>query len=187
MSPQDCALVHQARNGDSRAFGILIERYRPLVYSEVLRYVKQSDDADDLVQDVFCKAFQQINRLQHPQLFPVWLRRSASNTALSWGRSRQCRTRLFGEVVAMHRTHEEGPDVAYESQQSAEALREFIAALPTAQRRALTLRYMEGCSYQQIAQILGVSTASVKLYLRNGKQRLKGRWQTLHKGGVTGR
>ena len=100
MSPQDCALVHRARDGDTRAFGILIERYSPLVYSEVLRYVKQSDDADDLVQDVFCKAFQQINRLQHPQLFPVWLRRSATNTALSWGRSRQCRTRLFGEVAA---------------------------------------------------------------------------------------
>ena len=184
MSPQDCALVHRARDGDTRAFGILIERYSPLVYSEVLRYVKQSDDADDLVQDVFCKAFQQIDRLQHPQLFPMWLRRSATNTALSWGRSRQCRTRLFGEVAAAHRTHEEGPDADYESRQTSEALHLCIETLPTAQRRALTLRYMEGCSYNQIARILGVSTASVKLYLRNGKQRLKGRWRDLQKGTV---
>jgi RNA polymerase sigma-70 factor, ECF subfamily len=177
MSPQDSILVKQARSGDSRAFGQLAERYQPLVYREIRRYLQHSDEVEDLVQDVFCKAFQQIGGLRQVQLFPAWLRRTAANAAVSWGRTRQRHLRLQDYVIASQFRVQESPDTSYERQQSAEQLLRCLDALPTNERRALRLYYSEGCNYDQISQCMGVSSASVKLYLRKGRNRLQARWR----------
>ncbi|MGB1717358.1 MAG: RNA polymerase sigma factor, partial [Candidatus Latescibacterota bacterium] len=70
MSPHDLMLVNKARSGDAMAFGELAMRYQPLVCREIRRYVQDSDEVEDLVQDVFCKAFQQIGGLRQIELFP---------------------------------------------------------------------------------------------------------------------
>lgn len=177
MSPQDSILVKQARSGDSKAFGQLAERYQPLVYREIRRYLQHSDEVEDLVQDVFCKAFQQIGGLRQVQLFPAWLRRTAANAAVSWGRTRQRHLRLQDDVIASQFRAQESPDACYERQQNAEQLLRCLDALPANERRALRLYYSEGCNYDQISQCMGVSSASVKLYLRKGRNRLQTRWR----------
>ncbi len=177
MSPQDSILVKQARSGDAAAFGQLAERYQPLVYREIRRYLQHSDEVEDLAQDVFCKAFQQIGSLRQVQLFPAWLRRTAANAAVSWGRRRQRHQRLQDDVIASQFRRQESPDISYERQQNTEQLLRCLDALPAIERRALLLYYSEGCNYDQVGQCMGVSSASVKLYLRKGRNRLKARWQ----------
>ena len=176
MSPLDSILVKQARSGDSTAFGQLAERYQPLVYRELRRYLQHSDEVEDLAQDVFCKAFQQIGGLRQVQLFPAWLRRAAANAAVSWGRTRQRHLRLQDDVIASQFRAQESPDASYERQQNTEQLLRCLDALPANERRALRL-YSEGCSYDQISQCMDVSSASVKLYLRKGRNRLQARWR----------
>ncbi|MGY8825938.1 MAG: RNA polymerase sigma factor [Candidatus Latescibacterota bacterium] len=176
MSPQDTILVKQARSGDAVAFGHLAERYRPLAYREIRRYLQHSDEVEDLVQDVFCKAFQQIGGLRQVQLFPAWLRRTAANAAVSWGRTRQRHQRLQDDVIASQFRVQESPDSSYERQQNAERLMGYLDALPSNERRALLLYYNEDCSYDQVSQCMDVSSASVKLYLRKGRKRLQARW-----------
>jgi len=177
MSPQDSILVKQARSGDAVAFGRLAERYQPLVYHEIRRYLRHSDEVEDLAQDVFCKAFQQIGGLRQVQLFPAWLRRTAANAAVSWGRTRQRHQRLQDDVITSQFRVQESPDASYERQQNTEQLMRYLDALPTNERRALLLYYNEDCNYDQVAQCMGVSSASVKLYLRKGRNRLQARWR----------
>jgi RNA polymerase sigma factor (sigma-70 family) len=177
MSPHDTMLVDKARSGDAMAFGELTARYRPLVYREIRRYLQHSDDVEDLVQDVFCKAFQQIGRLRQVELFPAWLRRAATNAAVSWGRTNQRHLRLQDEVIASQWRSQDTPEMAYERHQRVEMLRRCMNDLPDNERRALQLYYGEECSYEQIGECMGVSAASVKIYLRKGRHRLFSRWR----------
>ena len=177
MSPHDSVLVDRARFGDAEAFGELAERYKPLVYREIRRCLQHSDDVDDLVQDVFCKAFQQIGGLRQVQLFPAWLRRAAANAAVSWGRTHQRHQRLQDKVIASQYRFQENPEMSYERHQRAEMLQRCLEELPDNERRALQLYYGEECNYDQIGACMGVSAASVKIYLRKGRQRLLTRWR----------
>lgn len=177
MSPHDSMLVNKARSGDAMAFGELAMRYQPLVCREIRRYVQDSDEVEDLVQDVFCKAFQQIGGLRQIELFPAWLRRAAANAAVSQGRTHQRRRRLQDEVIDSQHRIQEMPDASYERAQRIEMLQQCLGELPGNERRALQLYYGEECSYDEIGACMGVSAASVKIYLRKGRDRLLARWR----------
>ncbi len=177
MSPTEFDLITKARSGDARAFGRIYNGYRPMVYGEIRRYLSNGADVEDLVQDTFCRAFEQLAALRQPHIFPSWLRRIAANSALSWLRRCQAQRRLQQEMVCSQHIRLPGPDMFYETKRMVEELRGYLKFLPTNECRALLFYYEGQCTYKEIARMLGVSSSMVKLYLRQGRGRLLSRFR----------
>ena len=173
MFCEEQQLVRQAIAGQRQAFGELTRHYRPLVHGLVLSSTRHSDEAEELVQEVFCRAFEELDCLRQPEMFGAWLRRIASNTTISWWR-RQQRGRRAKEAYALQAEWEASrPDELYDRAWRAEVLREALGRLEYNYRRVLMLYYWENCSYQKIACVLGVPISTVKWRLLKGRNKLR--------------
>ena len=93
MPLKDLTLVRRTLAGDTAAFGDLVERYSGLVHGIILERVRRPEDAQDLTQETFCKAYSQLSDLRHPARFAPWLAQIARNHALRWLQREQRRTR----------------------------------------------------------------------------------------------
>jgi RNA polymerase sigma-70 factor, ECF subfamily len=166
-------LVLRAMHGETQAFGELVQKYRPLVYSLVLSRTRQPEDVEELVQEVFCRAFEELDGLRQPELFGGWLRRIAANMVVSWWRRQQ----RGGQIVQEYARQNEGrnirPDENHEATRRVSELRGALGRLSDPYRRVLQLYYWERCSYQEISAVLGVPETTVKWRLLHGRSTLR--------------
>lgn len=160
LSDEDCVACLQ--RGDDDAFSELVRRYQQRIYRYILRITNNPDDALDLAQDTFVKAFRHLASWQPKALFRTWLFRIATNTTTDYLR----RNKLWSYVPFDESSHtrDNGNDI--EKQLDSAALcREMITLiqkLPPAFREALLLRELEGMSYTEIAQALDINEGTVK-------------------------
>ncbi|MBT4501754.1 MAG: RNA polymerase sigma factor [Gemmatimonadetes bacterium] len=167
-------LIEKAVAGEHRAFGQLVEQHRGWVYSLVLGRVEDFDEVEDLVQEVFCKAYEELPGLRKPARFTTWLGRIAENVALSWWRRNRVRTRK--DVIAritglMGRSIR--PDEACQREQVVTMVHNALDELPMRYRRVLVLYHLEGLRHREIARFLGLPLPSVKQRLVKGRERLR--------------
>jgi RNA polymerase sigma-70 factor (ECF subfamily) len=167
MEPEVAELVRRARDGETEAFGALVERFRDAVYGLCYHRCGDFDAARDLAQEAFVRAYQHLGQLSEPASFPRWLRRIAERVCLDWRRSRRPEEPL--ERAGERRTpgHEEQTALRLTVQQG-------LATLPEAQRLAVTLFHIDGYGYREIAEFLGTSETTVKARLDAGRERLRG-------------
>lgn len=154
------ALVCAAQNGDRAAFGVLYERYARMVHGILLSHVGFAD-AEDLVQDVFIRAMQQLHLLRDPAALGAWLAAIARRAAADLHR-RQKPSRETHD-----RTEAAGPD-----QESFSILAE-LQKLPKAYRETLVLRLVEGMTGPEIALRTGLAPESVRVNLCRGMKLLR--------------
>jgi len=168
VSP-DASLVAAARAGDSGAFGDLYARYARVVHGILLARVPSSE-VDDLVHDVFLRAFARLGDLRDAERFGAWLGAIARN--LSNDFHRQSRPRV---EVSQDFSETDAEDRALENRDDAEAIAalEAIRTLPEAYRETLLLRLVEGMSGPEIASRTGLSHGSVRVNLHRGMQMLR--------------
>ena len=173
MTDSDRQLVKRALSGEGDAFGDLIERYRPLVHGVVLERVRNSEDAEDLVQETFVHAHQELSRLEDGARFAVWLSVIAGNTVTDWWRRRAVRQRhdVITEVASLYRPLRQPDDIAEESDTSAH-LWLAIDKLAPELRKVVVLHYLEECTQRQIAHFLGIPSATVHWRLFRARRRL---------------
>ncbi len=165
----DVALVRAVRQGDRDAFGELYKRYSRMVHGLLLARVPR-DDAEDLVQEVFIAALQQIHTLRKDSAFPAWLAVIARNRANDHHR----RTVSTVEVTE-HLAGKGAPEV------EALALLGVIRSLPEAYRESLILRLVEGMTGDEISARTGLKPGSVRVNLHRGMKILR---DELEKGGA---
>ena len=173
MVQKDQALISKALEGDREAFGILVERYARLVHGVILHKVRRPDEVEDLVQDVFCKAFEKLPSLREPEKFAPWLARMASNQAQAWLRQRQTQQTYHDEGIALTHTGGMRPDQLLEADETSGIVWEALDRLPLELRQVLLLYHFEGCSQQEMARFLGVNLSTVKWRLMRGRQSLR--------------
>jgi RNA polymerase sigma-70 factor, ECF subfamily len=159
----DQELVQKVRNGDRRAFTVLMRRYQERVYWVARRIVGSHDDADDVTQEAFVKAFVGLGDFRGDASFYTWLYRIAVNLSLNSVRKRQVLNYL-GESAILSRILPRGEDperqVEFRDLQS--RLEKAVAQLPEKQRAVFVLRHYEELSYEEIAQILKTSVGGLK-------------------------
>jgi RNA polymerase sigma-70 factor (ECF subfamily) len=159
----DQELVQKVRNGDRHAFTLLMRRYQERVYWVVRRIVGSHDDADDVTQEAFVKAFVGLGDFRGDASFYTWLYRIAVNLSLNSVRKRQVLNYL-GESAILSRILPRGEDpereVEFRDLQS--RLERAVAQLPEKQRAVFVLRHYEELSYEEIAQILKTSVGGLK-------------------------
>jgi RNA polymerase sigma-70 factor (ECF subfamily) len=163
----DAELVDRARAGDRDAFAELVKRYERLVIAEAINLLRCPEDARDVAQDVFVIAYRRLNSLWGPRRFGPWIMRIARNAAL---RYRNQRRRRSYEAIS-----EELPDLcgSSSSDNDVDSLLQWIARLPGQERLVLMLRYVEGMTTEQIAQVTGRPIGTVTKQLSRARRRLK--------------
>ena len=169
----DRRLVQRTLAGERDAFGILVERYGPLVRGLILEKVRRPDEVEDLAQVAFGKAYEQLSTLRNPRQFAVWLRRIAGNQALDWLRAREVtlREQVTAEIVALY-DPVRSPGEVVEQNDTFGKLWEAIDHLMPELRQVIVLHYMEGCSQREMARFLGVAPATIHWRLFRARNRL---------------
>lgn len=179
---RDAELVAQVLAGDTDAFGRLIAPYERAAVSTAYRLLGNSDDARDVVQEAFLRAYRSLARLQDPTRFGPWLLRIVSNLSLNARRSRKSASFTLDEARGTEgATTGEGepvvtalsPDHHAESRELQQALDAALARLPEKQRMALVLFTIEGWAQKDIAELLECSLETVKWNVFQARKRLK--------------
>jgi len=157
----DAALVDMAADGRSGAFDLLVERHRRQVYQLCYRFVGSHEDASDLAQDVFVRAFRGLGGFRGHSSFGTWLYRIGVNVCLNRVNAKAPVTEaLDARQHADLRT--ESPADRLVRQERAACVKAAIARLPRKQRAALVLRIYHELSHREIANVLGSSVGAVK-------------------------
>jgi len=157
----EVALVSAARDGDSRAFGVLYNHYARMVHGLLLARVPPGE-VDDLVQEVFLQAWRRLPTLRNPAAFGGWLVTMARRRATDYFRRAAETTALSEEIPAQDRPHAE-----------AVAVLAAIRGLPEAYRETLMLRLVEGMTGPEIARRTGLAPGSVRVNLHRGMKQLR--------------
>jgi RNA polymerase sigma-70 factor (ECF subfamily) len=178
-APTDGQLCAAFAAGDEGAFGTLVRRHQEIVYAVVRRYAGSPDDARDLAQRAFVRAFQAfrrlLSRLRYGEEFPfrAWLLRIAIN--LGKNHARQSRRwqaaplALVDEAAAA----QPSPLDALERQERERLTRAAVLQLPRRQREVLTLRIDAGLPFAEIASALGITENNAKVHFHHAARRLK--------------
>ena len=172
MSEQltDQQLVDKVQQGDKKAFNLLVLKYQNRVSSLVARYVKNSGDVADVTQEAFIKAYRALPNFRGESAFYTWLYRIAVNSAKNYLVS-QSRKPPASDVDAQEAEFYEGADALHENsspernlltKEIEKQLYQAIEKLPDELRIAITLREMEGMSYEDIASIMECPVGTVR-------------------------
>lgn len=157
----DAALVKAVQGGEAGAFDEIVERHRRAVYQVCYRFVNNHEDASDLAQETFVRAWKGLRNFKGEAALSTWLYRIAVNVSLNGVSAR----RLHVEPLESDRfvdTTSDAPGANLFKQERAEAVRRAIAELPEKQRATLILRAYHDMSHQEIADVLGSSVGAVK-------------------------
>ena len=169
METTDELLVSRAQQGDSTAFDLLVRKYQHKVVNLVSRYVKDGD-AQDVAQEAFIKAYRALKGFKGNSAFYTWLYRISINTAKNHlvARSRRPASQdidvadaeLFGHTEQM--SDIETPEATAMTNELREAVGRAIGELPAELKTAITLRELEGMSYEEIAQAMECPIGTVR-------------------------
>lgn len=193
MSHPDDLLLRRARDGDTTAFGDLVERHQTRIYAVCLRILADPEDARDAAQDAFVTAFRKLGQFRGDAAFTTWLHRIAVNACYDELRRAKRRPMLHAVADDDDRAPEPGPSTADHADEIAgtvDATR-ALAAVPDDFRIALVLADVEDLPYEEIARVLEVPVGTVKSRVHRGRialsKALSGEPPTTHGASEEGR
>ena len=154
--------IEACRRGEREAFDRLVLRYQRDVYRLCYRFVNNHEDANDLAQEVFLRAWRAIPRFRGQSSFSTWLYRIAVNACLNFRALRRPATQELPEALP---DPVPGAEARLESDDEARRVRTAVARLPEKQRATLILKVYHDLTHEQVAGILGSSVGTVKANL----------------------
>ena len=160
----DEELLNMFFEGDNPdyAFNLIVRNYQEAVYRHVRRMVISHDDANDVVQDVFVKAWQAMSGFRKDSGLYTWLYRIATNEALTFLKRKK--TRYFLPLIDLSKQLEETieSDVYYQGSDIEKKIQKAILKLPDKQRAVFNLRYFDEMKYEEMAEVLNTSVGALK-------------------------
>ena len=185
---EDASLVEETLEGNQLAFQLLIERYQERIFGLVRHYTTRSVEVEDIVQDTFIKAFRKLSTFQHQSSFSTWLYRIAVNTALDFlKRAGRNPVQAVEDPENLGTGLESGrasailpPEARLQREEIARITHAVLDELPEIFRTVLVLREFEDLSYQEMADLLGISIGTVESRLFRARARFKDALVRLH-------
>jgi RNA polymerase sigma-70 factor (ECF subfamily) len=180
----DMALVAAAKNGNGKAFEILFERHERKIFFIAHRITRTRQDAEDVVQQTFQKAFTHLRKFEGRSAFSTWLTRIAITEALMLLRkSRGLREMLIDDLNGNEETTSgpeipatsPNPEAIYSQRESAEMLSAAMNELSPGTRKAMQLRDLDERSSEETARIMGISVSALKGRMFHGRRKLRER------------
>ena len=189
QSPSDGELVQRVLGGQRNAFDELVGRYQRQAVAVSYRLLGNTQDALEVTQDSFLKAFTSLGSLQKPEAFGGWLMRIVSNLSLNYRRSRRTRSQLplddlLGPSDSQQTdgasgggsewmARDDDPVHALASKEMGKRLQDALAELPEKQRLAIVLFAIQEMPQKDVAEALGCSVEAVKWHVFQGRKKLK--------------
>lgn len=178
---EDAILVEAARSGDETAYARLYEKYREKIYRIVCRYTRDKEEALDLCQETFIKAFQSLHHFRSAATFYTWLFRIAYNTCVDASRSDDSVNLAGLNEGEMKELTPSSPQQRKEMQPSSRAeeaelkekVQEALDQLPEPQRSVFILHVMEDLQYKEIAEVMNCSVGTVMSRLYYARRKLR--------------
>lgn len=179
MESDDRRIVLRVRDGDRQAYAVLVDRYQVPMYNLMLRMVHCADQALDLTQDTFTRAYEKLNGFDVDRPFFPWLYTLGLNIARDHLRGMDAEGII---TQSLDRMREDGfepsdpknaQDEPYEQILERRRLNKALSVLPEVMREALILRYREGLSFPEIAKALDIGLSSAKMTVHRGLDKLR--------------
>ena len=170
----DQFFIDKAVHGDSRAFGVLVEKYQDYIFTIILRMLKDREEAEEVAQDTFLKAYDALSGFRGESKFSTWLYRIAYRKALDQlrKRSRFATSELIEEITEDTLEHvENGLDYMLKEERT-EIINKCILKLPEQEAVIITLYYFEEQTVKEIAQVVEISEENVKVKLFRSRKLL---------------
>lgn len=170
----DADLVARFLSGDQRAFDTLFARYQDYVYNIVYGIVGSAEEARDITQDVFVQVFRRLSGFRRGSRFATWLYRVAVNRAVDAARSSKGRKWLpLLDQFLQIPDPADSPEKEAIHQDERSAVQATLMQVPVNHRDILVLRYYQGLSIEEIAEVLGCSVAAAKVRLHRARGHFK--------------
>jgi len=173
----DQALIDLTQSGNTDAFGVIVERYMKRAYFVALGFVGNAEDALDLSQDAFVRAYRAIKRFEKGKQFFTWFYRILRNLCFNHIRDRRKRERCFSDIsesviLQFHDSPADHPDEQLEKKERSVRLWKEIHRLSEIEREAILLREFQEMNYQEMAQLLDCPIGTVMSRLYNARKHL---------------
>ena len=178
----DNTLIHRAQIGDEGAFADLMREHYSFVYAIAIRIVKNSHDAEEVVQDTFLNAYRGLTQLEDPTKFKSWLAEIAQNCGRNWLRKQRGNTVSIDEVGEQMLQTEDSSDERLIRQEQRELIRRTMETLPQKDREIARAYYLDGASYDELISTHGLSYNAIAFRLSRAKRQLTKRLQYLLTG-----
>jgi RNA polymerase sigma-70 factor (ECF subfamily) len=184
MEPTDATFVARARTGDSDAFRVLVERHSRALFRLAFRMTGNQQDAEDVVQESFLRAYKQLGKFDERASFGTWLYRIAANCSLDLVRSRKRRSEHVAvagadsgegveEIVLQLPTHDPTPERMALSGEVRERVLEAMQELSPNERTAFVLRHFEGMRIEEVSRVLECQPGAAKHSVFRAVQKLR--------------
>src|SRR5215470_7790005 len=161
------ALIDRALGGDAGAFGELVRAHERVVYNLVLRMVGNAEDARDLAQNAFVKAWEKLGTFDRRSRFFSWIYRIALNEALN----HRSRRRIFSELDAATPSEAPGPEERYDREHESASVRAALMEMEHKDRELLVMRHFLQFSHHEMSEVLQVPEKTVKSRLHTARTR----------------
>jgi RNA polymerase sigma-70 factor (ECF subfamily) len=189
-SLDDQSLVQACRAGQTEAFGGLVQRYQDRLYPTILRLCCSSEDAEDVLQDAFVRAFEKLDQFQGDSSFYTWIYRIAVNLALTDYRRRRVRGLLpgrngrhgVGRGEPVDESPEADPTLGLERAERERIVENALNQLGPEHRAIVVLKDFDGHRYEEISAILNIPVGTVRSRLHRARSELRERLRILAEG-----
>jgi len=168
----DAELVQDSLEGSDRAFGELVRRYQDILYRHAERMTGRADDAEDAVQAAFIKAYRNLRRCRNPEKVGAWLFRINANACKDFLKSKHRRPVPLDDVSGLA-TREGDPEAEGERDTLRRGIEHALRRLPDDQREAFLMKHVEGWSYLDMSDCLGVSVPALKMRVHRAREELQ--------------
>ena len=172
----DLVLVKRAKSGDYQAFDLLVLKYQSRLMSTAFKFVKDVQIAEDIVQDSFIKALKALESFREDSSFYTWIYRITVNTSKNFLVSKKRKSELLNSDLSEEASYEIEPVETYspedllQATQLKKVITETIDQLGEDTRTALTLRELDGLSYEQIADVVNCPVGTVRSRIFRGRE-----------------
>ncbi|MEW6685503.1 MAG: sigma-70 family RNA polymerase sigma factor [Candidatus Edwardsbacteria bacterium] len=165
----DVELIHRFKNGEEKAFDELVKRHQKKIYFLILRIVRHPEDAADLAQETFIRAYRSLMKFKEKSEFYTWLHKIAVNLSLNFKR----RKPLEESLNTIHEMNEDILEEEINHKRRQEMIRKAVEKLPVKQRAVFVMHYYEEMPHQEIAEVMGRTVGSVKANYFQAVQKLR--------------
>lgn len=172
MEPSDQQIVEKILKGQGELYEEIIRRYKNGVYSLCLRMIRNNEDAKDLAQDAFFKAYQNLAKYNPEYKFSAWIFKVASNICVDYLRKTKAQTLPYDDKISMPHDTASAEDI-YIHNNNRRQIEKAIQELPEEYRVLVVLYHKEGLSYEQMCQMLKLPMSKVKNRLHRARNKLK--------------
>jgi len=173
----DRQLVERSQGGDVDAFRTLVQRHQDRIYTAVLRFCGNAEDANDIVQRAFINAYRKVKEFKGDSAFSTWMYRIAFNQSVSFRRenARHQAPSIYGkdDELAVEPSEERDPGGRMEIEESRRKVQEALLKLDPEDRKIIVLKDIEDRSYEEIAGVLEIPKGTVRSRLFRARQALK--------------